>query len=110
MNHCERFFATIHHQPVDRPASWLGLPVPSAEQALLEHFWVSNMDELRTAIGDDIFPIEVPYNFPLSNHVACAFNFLKVSHLDTTIPAIPDKVSKPFQGWAYILNSLLINS
>ena len=32
--HKERFFATIHHQPVDRPASWLGLPVPLLDIAL----------------------------------------------------------------------------
>ncbi len=42
MNHHERFFATIHHQPVDRPASWLGLPVPSAEKPLLKHFGVGS--------------------------------------------------------------------
>jgi uroporphyrinogen decarboxylase len=83
MDHRERFFATIHHQPVDHPASWLGLPVPSAEAPLLKHFGVSSIDELRTLIGDDIYPIEVPYNYPPSNHIACAFNFAKVSHLDT---------------------------
>lgn len=83
MNHKERFFATIHHQPVDRPASWLGLPVPSAEPALMEYFGVNSIDQLREVIDDDIYPIEVPYNYPPSNHIACAFNFAKVSHLDT---------------------------
>jgi uroporphyrinogen decarboxylase len=82
MTHRERFFATIHYQEVDRPASWLGLPVPSAEPALMKYFGVTSIDQLRTAIGDDIYPIEVPYNFPPSNHIACAFNFAKVSHLD----------------------------
>jgi uroporphyrinogen decarboxylase len=83
MNHRERFFATIHNVSVDHPASWLGLPVPSAEQALMKYFRVSNIDQLRNVIDDDIYPIEVPYNYPPSNHVACALKFAKVSHLDT---------------------------
>ena len=31
MLHKDRFLATIQNEPVDRPASWLGLPVPDAE-------------------------------------------------------------------------------
>ena len=83
MTHKERFFATVRRQQVDRPASWLGLPVPSAEPALLSHFGVASVDELKALIDDDIYPIEVPYHFPPSNHIACAFNFAKVEHLDT---------------------------
>jgi uroporphyrinogen decarboxylase len=83
MNHKDRFYATIHQQPVDRPASWLGLPVPSAEPQLMKYFSVSSIDQLRTVIDDDIYPIEVPYNYPPSNHIACAFNFAKVTHLDS---------------------------
>lgn len=83
MTHKDRFYATIHYEPVDRPASWLGLPVPSAEPALLAHFGVKSVDELKKVIGDDIYPVEVPYHFPPSNHIACAFQFAKVSHLDT---------------------------
>ena len=83
MNHKDRFFATIHHLPVDRPASWLGLPVPSAESGLNNYFGVASIDQLRKVIDDDIYPIEVPYNYPPSNHIACAFNFAKVSYLDT---------------------------
>jgi len=83
MNHKDRFYATIHHQQVDRPASWLGLPVPSAEPALMKHFGVTSIDQLRDVIDDDIYPIEVPYNYPPSNHIACAFNFAKVNHSDT---------------------------
>ena len=82
MDHRERFHATIHHQPVDRPASWLGLPVPSAEPALLRHFGVGSMDALRERIDDDVYPIEVPYHDPPSNHIACAFRFAKRSHDD----------------------------
>ena len=83
MNHKDRFFATINYQPVDRPASWFGLPVPSAEPALMKYFGVSSIDQLRMLLDDDIYPVEVPYNFPPSNHIACAFNFAKHSHLDT---------------------------
>ncbi|QGY43462.1 methyltransferase [Maribellus comscasis] len=82
MNHKDRFFSTIHYQPVDRPASWLGLPVPSAEPALLQYFKVNSVDSLRIAIDDDIYPVEVPYDYPPSNHIACAFKFAKVNHLD----------------------------
>jgi len=82
MNHKDRFFNTIQHQSVDRPASWLGLPVPSAEPALMKYFGARSIDQLRIVIDDDIYPIEVPYNYPPSNHIACAFNFAKVNHLD----------------------------
>lgn len=82
MNHKDRFYATIENAPVDRPASWLGLPVPDAEPALMKHFKVRSIDDLKTVIDDDIYPIEVPYNFPPSNHIACAFKFAKTDHLD----------------------------
>ena len=82
MNHKDRFYSTVHYQPVDHPASWLGLPVPSAEPALMKYFGVNSMYRLRTLLEDDIFPIEVPYNYPPSNHIACAFKFSKTAHLD----------------------------
>ena len=82
MDHRERFFGTINYEAVDRPASWLGLPVPAAEPELLKYFGVNDVDQLRIAIDDDIYPVEVPYNYPPSNHIACAFNFAKVEHLD----------------------------
>ena len=83
MKHIDRFLATISNAPVDRPASWLGLPVPSAEPELKRYFGVNSMDELKLLIDDDIYPIEVPYNYAPSNHIACAFDFAKVEHLDT---------------------------
>lgn len=83
MKHKDRFFATIENAPVDRPASWLGLPVPAAEPGLKKYFAVNSMDELKHVLDDDIYPIEVPYTYPPSNHIACAFDFAKVSHLDT---------------------------
>jgi uroporphyrinogen decarboxylase len=75
MNRKERFYATLERKPVDRPASWLGLPVADAMPALLKCFGVSSYKLLKEKIGDDIYPIEVPYSNPPLNHIACAFNF-----------------------------------
>ncbi|WP_201301092.1 uroporphyrinogen decarboxylase family protein [Sunxiuqinia indica] len=83
LNHKDRFYATLNYEPVDRPASWLGLPVPQAEKNLTSHFGVSSIDQLKRKIDDDIYPVEVPYDYPPSNHIACAFKFAKVDHLDT---------------------------
>ena len=77
MNHRERFFATIARQPVDRPACWLGLPVPNALPKLFEHFNVSTIDELKEKIDDDIYPICVPYNNPPTNDIGCSLAFAK---------------------------------
>jgi len=83
MDHRERFFRTIGYEQVDRPASWLGLPVPGAEKKLLAHFGASFVDEMKIKLDDDIYSIEVPYSDPPSNHIACAFKFVKSSHIDT---------------------------
>jgi len=83
MDSRERFFATINYEKTDRPASWLGLPVPAAEMHLFAHFGVSSVTELKQKINDDIWPIEVPFNCPPANHIACAFNFAKTKHNDT---------------------------
>ena len=77
MNHKERFYATIERRPVDRPASWLGLPVSEALPGLYKHFKVGAYNELKAKIGDDIYPVEVPFNHPPLNHIACAFDFAK---------------------------------
>ncbi len=77
MTHKERFIATINRQPVDYPASWLGLPVPSAIAPLFDHFKVNSMSELKALINDDVYPIEVPYNNPPTNDIGCALNFAK---------------------------------
>lgn len=83
MTHKERFLATLANAPVDRPASWLGLPVPAAQQGLFSHFGVNSIDALKLLLDDDIYPLEVPYHYPPSNHIACAFKFAKVNHDDT---------------------------
>ena len=75
MTRKERFIATVERRPVDRPASWLGLPVPAALPGLFRHFGVSDMVSLKKAINDDVWAVEVPYDDPPANHIACAFNF-----------------------------------
>ena len=82
MNHRDRFLATILYEPVDRPAAWLGMPVPAAEPGLKMHFGVNSMEDLKRIIDDDIYQIDVPYDYPPSNHIACAFDFAKTAHLD----------------------------
>lgn len=75
MNGKERFFAALERSPADRPASWLGIPVADALPALLKHFRAADMPELKRKLGDDIWPVEVPYHCPPANHIACAFDF-----------------------------------
>jgi uroporphyrinogen decarboxylase len=78
----DRFFATLNREQVDRPASWLGLPTPDAIPGLLRHFGTKDMESLKYLLQDDIWPVEVPYDYPPSNHIACAFDFAKTKHLD----------------------------
>jgi uroporphyrinogen decarboxylase len=82
MNSSERFYATIERRPVDRPASWLGIPDKHALPALYRYFGVSDMVQLKQRIGDDIWPVEVPYNCPPANHIACAFDFTMAEDYD----------------------------
>jgi len=77
MNQKERFLATIERRSVDYPACWLGMPAASSYQGLFDYFKVANIRDLKEKIGDDIWPIDVPYNYPPNNHIACAFDFAK---------------------------------
>ncbi len=77
MNHIERFYATVERKPVDHPASWLGLPVKSALPKLYECFGVSSEDELKRAVDDDIYSVELPYYSPTGNAIYAAFDFAK---------------------------------
>jgi uroporphyrinogen decarboxylase len=77
MDHIERFYATIERRPVDRPASWLGIPDSHAIPALYKFYGVKDMRGLKTAVGDDIYPVEMPYHSPTSNAIYAAFDFAK---------------------------------
>jgi len=50
----------------------------------LAHFGVPSLDELKRKLNDDVYPVEVPYHHPPSNHIACAFDFAKTSAEDYT--------------------------
>jgi len=77
MTHKERFFATLRGEAVDRPASWLGIPVPSALSGLFEYFNVDSVDELRLILDDDVYPVPVPYHNPPTNDIGCSLSFAK---------------------------------
>lgn len=77
MTSIERFFATIDRQPVDRPATWLGIPDPKALPALFRHFSVQDMSGLKRVLDDDIYPVELPYRSPTSDAIYAAFDFAK---------------------------------
>ena len=77
MTRRERFLRTVERREVDRPACWLGMPVPEALEGLFAHFGVSDMEGLKRAIGDDVWAVDAPYRHPPSNHIACAFDFAK---------------------------------
>jgi uroporphyrinogen decarboxylase len=77
MKHLERFTLTVDRKPVDRPASWLGLPDKKAYKGLYDYFGVKSIDELKTILDDDVYPVELPYHSPTSNAIYAAFDFAK---------------------------------
>ncbi len=101
MTHKERFLATIERREVDRPASWLGLPVPEALDSLFSYFKVSSVAELKALLNDDVYPIEVPYNNPPTNDIGCALSFAKnldeLSQVERTLtaPGFFEDISDP---------------
>ncbi|MFI3270021.1 MAG: uroporphyrinogen decarboxylase family protein [Rikenellaceae bacterium] len=100
MTHKERFLATIARQEVDRPASWLGLPVPSALPNIFKYFGVETEAELKAKLNDDVYPIEVPYNNPPTNDIGCALNFAKDLELNQdertlTAPGFFEDITDP---------------
>ena len=82
MNSLERFYATVNRQPVDRPAAWLGMPDIYAQPALFQHYGVSNMHELKLAIGDDFYAVEVPYQSPTASAIFAAFDWYMDGNVD----------------------------
>lgn len=82
MTHKERFYATIERKPVDRPARWLGMPTSEAEPGLFDYFGVSSIAALKRHLDDDLYAIEVPFDCPPANHIACAFDFARKGSVD----------------------------
>jgi uroporphyrinogen decarboxylase len=77
----QRFHATIERKPVDRPATWLGIPADAAMPALLNHFETLDLTGLKKAIDDDVWPVELPYHSPFSDAIYMAFDFAKKGHI-----------------------------
>lgn len=75
MNSIERFYKTVNREPVDRPAAWLGFPDRDALPALLEHYNVSSFHELKIAVGDDFYAVELPYHSDYADAIHAAFNW-----------------------------------
>ncbi len=82
MNSIERFMNTIERKPVDRPACWLGMPDIKSQPALMEEFGVSSMHELKLAIGDDVYTIEVPYQSETASAIYAAFDWYQDGDVD----------------------------
>jgi uroporphyrinogen decarboxylase len=101
LNHKERFLATIERKPVDRPACWLGMPLPAAYEALFRYFKVKNLRELKVKVGSDIWEVDVPYNHPPNNHIAMAFDFPKkgqdMEHRTLTAPGFFEDYKDPLK-------------
>ncbi|SCP99650.1 uroporphyrinogen decarboxylase family protein [Anaerobium acetethylicum] len=75
MNSIERFYATVERRPVDRPAAWLGMPDIFAQPALFECYGVKDMHELKLAVGDDFYAVEVPYKSETASAIYAAFDW-----------------------------------
>lgn len=105
----ERFHATVERRPVDRPASWLGIPAAAALPGLFAYFGVDDLPALRRRLGDDVEPVELPYHSDVSDAIYMAFDFTKKGHLvneertlnspgwfeDTTDPAAVESFNWP---------------
>ena len=84
MNSIERFYATIEHKEVDRPACWLGDPTPAAAEKLCEYYKVADIKELKRVCGDDFYAVEIPYHSPTCNAIFAAFDwYMNGSNVDT---------------------------
>jgi len=82
MNSLERFFATVDRKPVDRPAAWLGMPDIHAQPALFDYYGVKDLHELKLAVQDDFYAVEVPYQAPTANAIYAAFDWYGEGNVD----------------------------
>lgn len=82
MNSLERFYATVERRMADRPAAWLGMPDIFAQPALFDHYGVKDMHELKLAVGDDFYAVEVPYKSPTASAIYAAFDWYMDGNVD----------------------------
>jgi len=99
MTHRERFHATVERKPVDRPASWLGLPTADALPGLYKFFETDSLDGIRLAVDDDVYPVELPCAFPGSTAIYDALRFAKkavgAAERTLTAPGFFEKYDDP---------------
>jgi len=77
MNSIERFYATIERRPVDRPASWLGMPDHKAIPGLCREYHVKSYHDLKLACGEDLYSVEVPYQSETASAIYAAFDWYR---------------------------------
>ena len=83
MTSIERFYATIERRPTDRPAVWLGMPDVKSHEGLFKYFNVQDMHELKLAIGDDFYSVELPYHNEGANAIYAAFDWYGKGDVDS---------------------------
>jgi uroporphyrinogen decarboxylase len=79
MNGRERFRATVERRVVDRPAWWLGDPLPETIEQLCRFYGVDSQNALKRRLDDDVWSVNIPFHCPPANHIACAFQWAKES-------------------------------
>ncbi len=82
MTSLERFLATANREPVDRPACWLGMPTLEAREKLFAEYGVSSFHDLKLAVGDDVYTVEVPYHAPGTDAIYAAFDWYQDGSVD----------------------------
>jgi uroporphyrinogen decarboxylase len=73
----QRFWSTLRRRPVDRPAWWLGEPVPEALAAPCRHYAVDGLEALKRRLDDDVWSVNIPFHCPPHHHIACAPRWAK---------------------------------
>ncbi|MGI6652775.1 MAG: uroporphyrinogen decarboxylase family protein [Christensenellales bacterium] len=82
MNSLERFYATIERKPVDRPATWLGMPDPASLPGLFKEYGVTSLHELKHSVGEDIYAVEPPYYTEEAKAIYAAFDWYGKGEVD----------------------------
>ena len=83
MTSLERFYATIQRKPVDRPAAWLGIPHIDSLPGLFAEYNVGNLHELKLAVGDDFYTVDLPYKSEYANAIYAAFDWYQGGDVDS---------------------------
>lgn len=104
MNSRERFLATIERRPVDRPAWWLGDPLPETIGNLCRYYGVADFAALKRVLDDDVWSVNIPFHCPPANHIACAFRWAKeqgYNERTLTAPGFFERVRDPARIGAF---------